>query len=309
MIEVSIIIPMFNSERWITETMTSVLNQSFDSFEVIIVDDGSTDNSVAIVESYKDSRIRILENAGQKGVSGSRNFGLGIAKGKYVCFLDSDDILLESSLNDRVTLFSIFPNVQVIATDFLSFKDGCDWRDYSSFFQNLKYLDPGSKQYDLSDLGIYIHDPVRFFIAFGCIAWTGTVMAKRDAFNGLWFNESLHRSEDEDMWYRLLKNKPLLFSWKITAAYRRRESSLSSNEEVKLLSVLHFRKRMVRSDELDLSLNIKKVWIKNAVRDISFLYRKHRDRNGILMLFLGNIPYVWDVWFLKNFAMTILGRK
>ncbi len=98
---VSVIIPMYNAEKYIGECLQSLLNQTLKNFEVVVVDDCSTDNSVAIVEKYFSERecgeiIRLSVNSGCPGIP--RNFGLDIAKGKYVYFMDSDDFLSEDAL-------------------------------------------------------------------------------------------------------------------------------------------------------------------------------------------------------------------
>ncbi len=92
MIKVSIILPMYNAEKYIKDTIYSVLNQTFKDIELIIVDDGSTDNSYEICKEIQqlDNRI-VLEKIENKGVSNARNYGIEMAKGKYVMFIDSDD--------------------------------------------------------------------------------------------------------------------------------------------------------------------------------------------------------------------------
>lgn len=87
----SIVIPAYNASRFIEETLSSVLEQTFSDYEVIIVNDGSTDNTQQIIENIKDERIR-LSNIPNKGVSHARNYGISQAIGKYVAFLDADDI-------------------------------------------------------------------------------------------------------------------------------------------------------------------------------------------------------------------------
>lgn len=91
---ISIIIPSFNEEKYISRCLDSVLNQTFTNFEVLCVDDGSTDNTFNIIKEYsaKDSRIIPLKNPG-KGVSSARNFGIDNAKGDYIGFVDSDDFI------------------------------------------------------------------------------------------------------------------------------------------------------------------------------------------------------------------------
>ena len=90
-VKVSVIMPAYNSEVYIRESIDSVLAQSFTDFELIVVDDGSTDTTAAIVKSYADSRIRLIRQANQ-GVSVARNTGLEAAQGQFITFLDSDDL-------------------------------------------------------------------------------------------------------------------------------------------------------------------------------------------------------------------------
>ncbi len=91
---VSIIIPVYNSARYLNDTLNSVLNQQFKDWELIIVDDRSTDNSVEIMKRFSelDDRIFVIEHKKNSGVSEARNSGIKISKGKYITFLDSDDI-------------------------------------------------------------------------------------------------------------------------------------------------------------------------------------------------------------------------
>ena len=99
MVKFSIIIPVYNSEQYLEECLDSVLNQTFEDFEVICIDDGSTDDSKAILEDYanKDSRIKIYSQE-NKGQGAARNYGMELAEGKYINFLDSDDYLTPNTL-------------------------------------------------------------------------------------------------------------------------------------------------------------------------------------------------------------------
>lgn len=92
---VSIIIPIYNKEKYLNELLTSLSHQSYSNCEFILIDDCSTDSSVLISNSYikNDSRFKLYVNLANKGVSYSRNFGLSKAKGDFVCFVDADDIL------------------------------------------------------------------------------------------------------------------------------------------------------------------------------------------------------------------------
>ena len=102
---ISVIIPVYNNEKYIARCLDSVLAQTYSDWEAVVVNDGSTDNSGAIIRSYaeKDARIRYLEQANQ-GVSAARNFGIDQAQGGYILFLDSDDWLDNNVLEK---LFSV----------------------------------------------------------------------------------------------------------------------------------------------------------------------------------------------------------
>jgi len=104
--KVSVIIPLYNGSRFITEAVESVLNQTYQEFELIIVDDGSTDNSKEIVRKYvTDRRVRLIEHSCNKGIPKTKNTGLTIAKGKYIAFLDQDDIWTQSKLELQLGRF------------------------------------------------------------------------------------------------------------------------------------------------------------------------------------------------------------
>ncbi len=89
--EVSIIIPAYNSEKYLHGAIASALGQSYDNLEVIVVDDASTDGTLEVARSFKDQRLKIIQNQRNLGVSGARNHALKVAKGKWIALLDSDD--------------------------------------------------------------------------------------------------------------------------------------------------------------------------------------------------------------------------
>ncbi|PKP49342.1 MAG: hypothetical protein CVT95_03475 [Bacteroidetes bacterium HGW-Bacteroidetes-12] len=104
---VSIIIPCYNAEKYIAETIQSVINQTYSNWELIIVNDGSTDGSVTILKQFieKDNRIKLI-NKFNSGVSGTRNKGLEIAKGNFITFLDADDVWHTTNLEKKVNFLS-----------------------------------------------------------------------------------------------------------------------------------------------------------------------------------------------------------
>ncbi len=121
---ISIIIPTFNVEKYIAECLNSLINQSFSDFEIIVVDDCSTDSTLEIVKYFanKDCRIRFFENDKKVGSGGSRNFGLKQAKGKYIQFVDGDDWLDRNTLEKLYTCAEKF-NAHIVIFKVLSFFD------------------------------------------------------------------------------------------------------------------------------------------------------------------------------------------
>ena len=99
---VSIIMPNYNCEKYVSKTIRSVLAQTYTNWELLFVDDCSTDKSIEIVESFQDSRIKILKNEKNSGAAVSRNYALREAKGKWVAFLDSDDLWAPKKLEQQI---------------------------------------------------------------------------------------------------------------------------------------------------------------------------------------------------------------
>lgn len=113
----SVIIPLYNKEDYIKETLESVINQTFTDFEVIVINDGSTDNSLKIVEDIKDSRVTLL-NQNNCGLSATRNHGIIASKGNIIAPLDADDIWDKNFLETISALALKFPEASLYGTDY-----------------------------------------------------------------------------------------------------------------------------------------------------------------------------------------------
>ena len=114
---VTVFIPCYNAERFIAETIDSILNQTFRDFEVLIIDDGSTDNSRSILEHYsrKDDRIRVLFNKRNRGVGFTRNRGIREARGKYLATMDADDIAVPFRLEKEVQFLNKHETIGIVS--------------------------------------------------------------------------------------------------------------------------------------------------------------------------------------------------
>lgn len=210
---VSIIIPVYNAEKYISDTISSVLTQTHQDWEMIIVDDGSTDNSMTKIKQYSqnDSRIKIILKT-NSGVSDSRNAGILISKGDFIAFLDADDVWLDANLENKIEYLKS-NNAHAVYSD-------CEVIDENSNAKNILFKT--KEKPTLDDIllleGNYITAP------------SGTIF-KKEVFNtiGL-FDEKLSNNADQDIWIRLLANNfeiALLNNklWK----YRVHSNNMSSN--------------------------------------------------------------------------------
>lgn len=121
--KVSVVMSVYNSSNYLNEAIESVLKQSFTDFEFIVINDGSTDSSLSIIQSYSDNRIVLIDNDGNKGLIYSLNKGIEIAKGKYIARMDADDICLPERLKKQVDFLEENTNVGVLSTDYYSFNN------------------------------------------------------------------------------------------------------------------------------------------------------------------------------------------
>lgn len=113
---VSIIIPCYNTEKYIAETIQSVINQTYTNWEIIVVDDGSTDRSKEVIATFNHPKISSFSQK-SSGASATRNLGVEKSSGQYLVFLDADDLMLPENLAIKVNFFQQYPNEQVVFSD------------------------------------------------------------------------------------------------------------------------------------------------------------------------------------------------
>ncbi|MGC1242433.1 MAG: glycosyltransferase family 2 protein [Chryseosolibacter sp.] len=111
---VSIIMPVYNASAYVGTAIESVLNQSHQNWELLIVNDGSTDKSRDVILQYDDPRIRFYDHSTNRGVSAARNKGLAHMKGEFLCFLDADDVLPSESISGRLAVLLAVPEVNMV---------------------------------------------------------------------------------------------------------------------------------------------------------------------------------------------------
>lgn len=128
--KVSIILPVYNVEKYIKKSIESVLNQTYTDFELLVIIDGSPDNSKQVAEEFTDSRIKIFEKE-NGGLSDARNYGLERAKGQYVYFMDSDDWIEPNLLEDNLKIIEE-ENLDVVIFGYIQDDEDIDGNILSS---------------------------------------------------------------------------------------------------------------------------------------------------------------------------------
>lgn len=204
----SIIIPLYNKENAIENTLKSVFNQSFTDYEVIVINDGSTDNSEEKVNAFSDSRLRLIftEN---KGVSHARNLGISESKGKLIAFLDADDYWFPTHLASLHQLHKNFPEAGLLATN------------YQFYYSDKKIIQPVFDAFPTEKWSGIVPDFFKASMQFR-LAWTSAVAVRKDVFQSLGYfdeNITLGAGEDTDMWIRIALNYPVAFENEVSAYY------------------------------------------------------------------------------------------
>jgi len=225
--DLSIIVPVYNGEAFIQQTLDSILRQKIDNIEIIVVDDGSTDSTPKILSSYEErypTTILITKNSRSDGVSGARNTGLALAKGRLIAFLDADDIVLPETLKFRVdTLLN--SSHDILITDFALFDDDVQLQEELEGYCSSAFKRLGFGEVPYSEIE---QQPIDFFLQYFCVMWMGSVMFKSFVLkNKHTFDEDLAYGEDEDLWYKVCLGNKIKYVNEVTTGYRKHDKSVT----------------------------------------------------------------------------------
>lgn len=213
---VSIIMPAYNTEKYIIETIKSVQNQTYNEWELIIVDDCSSDNTVSLVEEYilesNEKRIKLFKNKHNKGAAVSRNIALDKAKGRWIAFLDSDDLWKTDKLQKQIAF---------MLNNVCSFS----YTRYSEIDENSKKLNKeifGPNKINKKKMYLY--------------CWPGCLTVMYDASKiGKIKIGNIRKNNDYAMWLRIVEKADCWLLDENLAFYRRRKNSISSISYFKLI--------------------------------------------------------------------------
>lgn len=209
---VSIITPSYNTEKFIRETIKSVLNQSYKNWEMIIVDDCSNDNSVEIIKSFNDNRIKLFVNDTNIGAAMSRNYALRKASGKWIAFLDSDDIWDKDKLRKQIEFM--------------------EKNNYDFSYTNYIEIDENSKEIGklITGPNVLTKMSLNNFCYQGCL----TVMYNNEKVGLVQIN-NLQKNNDYAIWLEVIKKVKCYLLPETLASYRKRKGSISNHSYIKLI--------------------------------------------------------------------------
>ena len=201
---ISVVIPLYNKEKSIRTTIESVLAQTFVDFELIIINDGSTDNGCHVINQINDSRI-LLINQDNKGVSAARNRGIQQAKSNYIALLDADDVWDSRYLSKMFFFLQEYPEASLY---------GCGYS-----FQNI------NSEIVMTDLGLskFTEGYIDYFVYArnNTLFTSSSVIFQKEAFLEIGeFDTTLTRGEDIDLWIRFALNKKVAFYNKPLVIYK-----------------------------------------------------------------------------------------
>lgn len=229
----SIIIPAYNAENYIAATLDSIFAQSYSDFECIVVDDGSSDNTLAVVRNYKDARVKVIAQPNSGGPAKPRNVGVAAASGKYIFIFDSDDIMMPQKLKTYMDIFAKNSNVDVIFSDFQVIDEQRKvisesfLSEYQSFRRICEKESDNVFKLDMSNF----HEEIikANFIGTSGVAFKASVVTPV-------FDDRFVSGDDILAWASLAKTQNFYFINTPLHQYRKREGSISSKNIERLLT-------------------------------------------------------------------------
>jgi len=294
---VSVVIPLYNKEKWIEKTLLSVLNQSFTDWEAIIVDDGSTDRSLEVVEAFiqKNPGNWILIKNRNAGQCHTRNSGIGQAKGEYVAFLDADDVWSRNKLFEQVEILKNNSDVSLVISPYVIFSDVTKTENLRLVIhKNPKKL--LKRWIEMRGYGAGTES-------------TGLTRAKllREIEN---FDESLSTSAGLYLTIQLANRGRIAFSNKSLMAYRIHTGQWHSNTQILSKDVAALRARPIRI--MDKTPSNLESWHKAYIeivkaREQGGLLRVFFIKNNFGRIFLIRMILIFNILF-RNLISRIRGR-
>ncbi len=205
---VSVNMPVYNGENFIGKAIESILAQTYTNFELVIVDDGSTDGTLRIIEGYADARVRVVRNPHNLGLALTRNRALEASQGKYVAILDSDDVALPTRLDEQVAFLEANPKFGMVG----------------SWVQPINSMGtPVGQTWELPETS----ERIPLILLFHNYFVQSAVMLRRSALPTVAYRENFPPAEDYDLWVRITRQHKTWNLPKVLVQYRQHVNNIS----------------------------------------------------------------------------------
>ncbi|MGG0720047.1 glycosyltransferase [Robertmurraya massiliosenegalensis] len=289
---ISIVLPVYNSDKYIRHSIESVINQSYIDWELIVIDDGSIDQTGSIIQEYNSDRIHYHYQSNQ-GPSAARNKGISLAKGEYIAFIDADDIYRPNKLYEQVRFLENHPEIQIV------------------------YCDAQVVNKDLKPINVLrtegLYDNKEDFFAQllfrQILPLPPAIMLKRECLQEIKYNEKLVHAEDYDLTIQLARKFRFGYLPESLYIYRRHEDNLTNGHEkqvqaemkiVKSIGIANIKEIVNKSTFSfeDKSLLLAKIFMKiecydESIETLSELITQ-KNKNPLVYFYSGNCMYAMN---------------
>lgn len=309
---ISVIIPTYQSADTLPRAVTSALNQSYTNFEIIVVDNGSTDNTDDVINRLQqiDNRVRGVRLSENRRPAGGRNLGVQISNGEYIAFLDADDEWLPNKIETQLIAFQKRPKLGVVMTDgYIIHSPTVKKELYSSIYQSyIQRMVPVQIDNEIGMLEFT--GPVRNTLYEKCIINLSSVMLKKDLFfQSGGFNQDLYGPEDMDLWVKLAKitdfgyvDFPLVNRY-VTS------KNVSNVSEKWLTSLLDYHKFCLLSEEYKDLLPLIKKNLEKYHRLLVIHYGRKNQTKRAIKIAYESLRYGFFIRVILYAVLTIFGKK
>lgn len=288
---ISVIIPTYNCAVFLPEAIDSVLKQTCQDFEIIIVDDGSTDDTARVLDQYRSHACIQYIYQENQGPGAARNAGMRSSQGDHLCFLDSDDQLLPDSLQVRREFLDRHEDVMMVFTDYALKKveDAC----IKKYLADNKFLVSFKGSFvKRPDNAIVFNDKfIDLFYGFSPHPiWTGTVMMKRSIIGSVgYFRTDISVGEDRDYWIRIADNYKIGYIDEPTAVYNNYRSYLTKDVERYCLERINSLKKT--SNQSASRKKIVQRNISDTYLQLGYYFYKKNNRRSAIKYLLSGLRY------------------
>lgn len=265
---VSIIIPAYNAQTTLTSTLESVLAQTYDNIEIIVVDDGSTDGTAGIVRQYGE-RVRYYFQENSGGCARARNTGMGHASGDYISFIDADDLMVYDRIQKQIEFMQLHNDIDMVF---------CNYRNFGSrsMFDETHFHSCPILWQRIKDREAIVMDDACAVLARENFGIMGTVLIRSKCLREVTgFETRLKACEDFHFYYRIARNARVGVLKHVGLLRRLHDHNMSSNVLKMLLEGIHSRTLLYRSEPDPLNRRYLSDYIATCLNSLSRLHAEH----------------------------------